>query len=50
MTIEIVGVCAEHTTTRVREEAPPQFFMPYVQQSKVGGMTYAIRTRLAGNR
>jgi len=30
----------------LRDPAPPQFFMPYVQQAQVGGMTYAIRTKL----
>jgi hypothetical protein len=31
----------------LRDEPPPQFFLPYVQQKEVGGMTYAIRTQLA---
>jgi len=30
----------------LRDVPPPQFFMPYVQQPKVGGLTYAIRTTL----
>jgi predicted permease len=35
--IQIVGIC-------LREEPPPQFILPYVQQTRVGGMVYEIRT------
>jgi predicted permease len=45
--IEIVGVCGDNRYTNLRDDAPPQFFLPYVQQTEVGGMTYAIRTQLA---
>jgi len=45
--IEIVGVCADTRYASLREEPPPQFFLPYVQQSEIGGMTYEIHTRLA---
>jgi predicted permease len=41
----IVGVCADSRYTAVRDDAPAQFFLPYVQQKEVGGMTYALRTR-----
>ena len=44
--VQIVGVCADTLYANLRDPAPPQFFMPYVQQKEVGGMTYAIRTRL----
>jgi predicted permease len=44
--VQIVGVCADTRYASLRDEPPPQFFMPYVQQAKVGGMTYAIRTHL----
>jgi predicted permease len=42
----IVGVCGDTRYARLRDPSPPQFFMPYVQQEEVGGMTYAIRTGL----
>ena len=45
--IEIVGVCGDNHYRNLREEPPAQFFLPYVQQPEVGGMTYAIRTELA---
>jgi predicted permease len=45
--VEIVGVCADTRYSTLRDPAPPQFFMPYVQQKGVGVMTYAIRTQLA---
>jgi predicted permease len=44
--IQIVGVCADTRYATLRDPAPPQFFMPYVQQLGVGGMTYALRTEL----
>jgi len=44
--VRIVGVCGNTRYMNLRDDAPPQFFMPYVQQSEVGGMTYAIRTQL----
>jgi len=43
---QIVGVCADTRYASLRDEPPPQFFLPYVQQEGVGGMTYEIRTRL----
>jgi predicted permease len=42
----IVGICADTRYVDLREEAPPQFFLLYRQQSEVGDLTYAIRTRL----
>ena len=45
--VQIVGICANTRYANLRDAAPPQFFMPYVQQAEVGGMTYAIRTSLA---
>jgi predicted permease len=44
--IEIVGICGDTLYTNLRETPPPQFFIPYVQQSQVGGMSYVIRTRV----
>lgn len=29
----------------LRDEPPPQFFLPYVQQTRVGGKVYEVRTR-----
>jgi predicted permease len=42
--IEIVGVCGDTRYMNLRDEPPPQFFLPYVQQASVGGMAYEIRT------
>jgi predicted permease len=48
--VTIVGVCGDTRYATLRDPAPPQFFMPYVQQPAVGGMTYAIRTPLSPGR
>jgi len=45
--IQIVGICADTRYATLRDAAPPQFFLPYVQRKEVGGLTYAIRTPLA---
>jgi hypothetical protein len=42
--IEIVGVCGDTRYMNLRDQPPPQFFLPYVQQASVGGMVYEIRT------
>jgi predicted permease len=44
--IEIVGICGDTRYTDMRSEPPPQFFLPYVQQPSVGGMTYEFRTAM----
>ncbi len=44
--IEIVGVCRDTHYMNLRDQPPPQFFLPYVQQTRVGGMVYQVRTRL----
>jgi predicted permease len=44
--VRIVGICANTSYMNLRDDPPPQFFMPYVQQRRIGGMTYAIRTEL----
>jgi predicted lysophospholipase L1 biosynthesis ABC-type transport system permease subunit len=44
--VRIVGVCGDNLYTNLREQPPPQFFIPYVQQSMVGGLTYEIHTRM----
>ena len=44
--IQIVGICGDTLYRNLREPAPPQFFIPYLQQTQVGGMTYEIRTRV----
>jgi predicted permease len=44
--VRIVGICADSHYANLRDQPPPQFFMPYVQQQEVGGMTYAVRTQL----
>jgi len=45
--VQIVGVCADTRYANLRDPSPPQFFMPYVQKSRVFGLTYAIRTQLS---
>jgi predicted permease len=45
--VQVVGVCKDTRYATLRAAAPPQFLMPYVQQPRVWGMTYAIRTRLS---
>jgi ABC-type antimicrobial peptide transport system permease subunit len=40
----IVGVCADTRYAQLKDEPPPVFYLPYVQQKEVGGMTYQIRT------
>ncbi|HVU44873.1 MAG TPA: ABC transporter permease [Terracidiphilus sp.] len=42
--IEIVGLCGDTRYMNLRDEPPPQFFLPYIQQASVGGMVYEIRT------
>jgi predicted permease len=44
--VQIVGICADTKYANLRDDPPPQFFMPYVQQPKVGGMVYQVRTRM----
>jgi predicted permease len=44
--VTIVGICGDTLYTNLREQAPPQFFIPYVQQTQVGGMSYEIHTRI----
>lgn len=45
--VQIVGVCADTRYANLRDPSPPQFFMPYIQQPRVLGLTYAIRTQLS---
>ncbi len=45
--IKVVGICADTRYQNLREDNPPQFFVPYVQQTEVGGMSYFIRTNVA---
>ena len=44
--IEVVGICADTRYQNLREDNPPQFFVPYVQQTEVGGISYVIRTKI----
>lgn len=45
--IEIVGVCGDMLYSDLHEAPPPQFFVPYTQQTQVRRLTYLIRTRTA---
>ena len=45
--IQIIGVCADTRYSSLRDEAPPQFFLPFAQQKEVGGsLNYFIQTRM----
>jgi predicted permease len=44
--IQVVGICADTRYQNLREDMPPQYFLPYLQQTDVGGMSYVIRTGL----
>jgi len=44
--IEIVGICGDTRYATLRGDPPPQFLVPYSQQTEVGGMTYEIHTRM----
>jgi predicted permease len=46
LVVRIVGICADTRYMNLRDDPPPQFFMPYRQQSDVGGVTYALRSRM----
>ena len=45
--IRIVGICNDTYYYTLREGPPAQFFVPYVQQKWVHGMTYQVRTGLS---
>ncbi len=45
--IRIVGICSDTYYDSLREGAPPQFYLPYVQQKQISGMTYQLRTTLS---
>lgn len=42
---QIVGIAADTHYSKLRDQPPPQFYLPYVQQEQVGGMTFELRTR-----
>ncbi len=44
--IEIVGVCGDTRYASLREEPPPQFMLPYVQQSELEGVVFEVHTRV----
>jgi predicted permease len=44
--IEIVGISANTLYGNLHEAAPPQVFVPYVQQRQVRRLTYHIRTHI----
>jgi len=44
--IEIVGVCADTLYDDLHGVAPPQLFVPYIQQTQVRRLTYQIRTQM----
>ena len=44
--IQIVGICANTHYLNLRDEPPAQFFLPYLQQPRVGTMVYEVRTKV----
>jgi len=42
--IQIIGICANTHYLNLRDEPPAQFFLPYLQQPRVGTMVYEVRT------
>jgi predicted permease len=45
--IQIVGVVADTRYASLRDEPPPQFFLPFTQQTEAGGaVAYEFRTQL----
>jgi predicted permease len=45
--IQVVGVCGDMRYSSLRDDPPPQFFLPFAQQKEVGGgMNYLIKTRV----
>ncbi len=42
--IEVVGVCADTRYATLRDPATPIFFLPYIQQEQVNGLTFGLRT------
>ncbi|MGA9585944.1 MAG: ABC transporter permease [Terracidiphilus sp.] len=42
--IQIVGICADTRYSDLRDNPPPQFFLPYIQQPEAGTLTYQVRT------
>jgi predicted permease len=44
--IQIVGICADTRYSDLRSDSPPQFFLPYVQQTDTGTLVYQVRTQM----
>jgi predicted permease len=44
LTIEIVGLVKNAKYSQVKTEVPPQFFRPYRQDERIGGITVYVRT------
>jgi len=47
--IQVVGICANTRYAQLKDEPPPVFYLPYIQQKEIGGMTYQIRTHLSAD-
>lgn len=44
--IEIVGVVADAKYSDVKQEVPPQFFLPYRQNERIGNLSFYVRSGL----
>jgi len=42
--VEIVGVVKDAKYNSVRDDAPATMYVPYAQQARIGGLTFALRT------
>jgi len=47
--VEIVGVVQDAKYSEVRDPAPPQFFLPYRQDTGLGFLTFYLRSSLGAN-
>lgn len=45
--IRIIGICADNTYASLRDVPPGQFFVPFIQQKEVDGLTYELRSNLS---
>ncbi len=46
LNIQIVGLVRDASYSQVKEEVPPQFFLPYRQRPNAGSMNFYVRTSL----
>ena len=42
--VEIVGLAKDAKYSEVKDEVPPQFFLPYLQDERLGALNYYVKT------